>query len=705
MKKRIISIVLSLALILSVCGVGCIAASAADDTASIKVGGKTYTAKVGDLIQYEVLFRHTGDKLATAQIELPMSFTGLNGYTKPEVAAYTAKIAPATPNTAIVERFSEPNTFGLTGYVMNFADSKGCSFSTTKVVMRMIFTVKKAGTYTLASKVRHVRDINDKVVVDSNYNVKDTGFKFSERIVEAKIETPKLNVSTYTEGMRIAWDPVPGAKIYRVYLKSADGWTKLKDTTGTVYVDKKVVSGKSYTYTVRCLSQDASHAISDFDRDGETAVYYAAPSLRLNNGEDGVNISWNADPLAASYRVYYRGRNGWTKLEDTTGTSVYDPDVVDGVRYTYTIRSMDKNGNHLSWYYPDGFSILFLSAPTISLSNEANGVQISWNKVTGAVKYRVYYYGSRGWTRLADTTQTSFLDTDVTSSYHYTYTVRCINEEGNAFTSDYRAGKTIRYYAAPILKLSNAEDGVSIKWDAVAGASNYRVYYKGRNGWTRLADTAGTSILDTDVVSGTNYTYTIRAMDNNDNHLSWFYTDGFRIRFIRAPEFSVSNAADGVQISWNKVGGAEKYRVFRYGSNGWSRLADTAGTSYIDKNVSSDHRYTYTVRCINGDGTAYTSDFRSGRSTDYYAAPKMTLSNTSNGIYMKWNAIPGASKYRIYYMSSDGWTRLGDTTGTSYLDDYVLEGKAYTYTIRAMDNYDNHLSWYYTDGFTITWHR
>jgi len=58
-------------------------------------------------------------------------------------------------------------------------------------------------------------------------------------------------------------------------------------------------------------------------------------------------------------------------------------------------------------------------------------VDIRWNAVDGAENYRVYYYGSRGWTKMVDTASTSYLDKDVESGKNYTYTVRCINAAGN----------------------------------------------------------------------------------------------------------------------------------------------------------------------------------------------------------------------------------------------------------------------------------
>lgn len=79
-----------------------------------------------------------------------------------------------------------------------------------------------------------------------------------------------------------------------------------------------------------------------------------------------------------------------------------------------------------------------LATPKISKAESINGgVKISWGKVKGAVKYRVYYKGSKGWTRLADTTSTSYTDSKVSSGKTYTYTVRCINSSANKFTSGY----------------------------------------------------------------------------------------------------------------------------------------------------------------------------------------------------------------------------------------------------------------------------
>ena len=167
-----------------------------------------------------------------------------------------------------------------------------------------------------------------------------------------------------------------------------------------------------------------------------------------------------------------------------------------------------------------------LATPKISKAESVNGgVKISWGKVKGAEKYRVYYKGSKGWTRLADTTSTAYTDKAVSSGKNYTYTVRCINSSANKFTSGYNGkGKSIKYVAAP--KISKAEatyNSVKISWGKVNGAEKYRVYYKSHKGWTRMVDTTSTSYIDKDVSSGKTYTYTVRCINSSANK----FTSGY----------------------------------------------------------------------------------------------------------------------------------------------------------------------------------
>ena len=186
---------------------------------------------------------------------------------------------------------------------------------------------------------------------------------------------------------------------------------------------------------------------------GAVSSNLATPKItKAESVDGGVKISWNKSNGAEKYRVYYKGSKGWTRMVDTTSTSYIDKDVSSGKNYTYTVRCINSSATKFtSGYDSKGKSVKYISAPKISKTENVNGgVKISWNKSNGAEKYRVYYKGSKGWTRMVDTTSTSYIDKDVSSGKNYTYTVRCINSSATKFTSGYDSkGKSVKYISAP----------------------------------------------------------------------------------------------------------------------------------------------------------------------------------------------------------------------------------------------------------------
>ena len=267
------------------------------------------------------------------------------------------------------------------------------------------------------------------------------------------LATPKISkAESINGGVKISWSKVKGAEKYRVYYKGSKGWTRLADTTSTAYTDSKVSSGKTYTYTVRCINSSATKFTSGYDSKGKTVKYISAPKItKAESVNGGVKISWNKSNGAEKYRVYYKGSKGWTRLADTTSTSYTDSKVSSGKTYTYTVRCINSSATKFtSGYDSKGKSVKYISAPKITKAESVDGgVKISWNKSNGAEKYRVYYKGSKGWTRMVDTTSTSYIDKDVSSGKNYTYTVRCINSSATKFTSGYDSkGKSVKYISA-----------------------------------------------------------------------------------------------------------------------------------------------------------------------------------------------------------------------------------------------------------------
>ena len=514
------------------------------------------------------------------------------------------------------------------------------------------------------------------------------------------------DIRSTAEGVELSWNDC-GAVRYRVYRASGNsGWSRAGETNETTFLDKTAVSGTKYTYTVRCITDDGEDFLS-YHNSGKTINYVQTPSITsIDNTLTGAKVTWKLPAGVVKIRLYYKTASGWNRLCETSDTSYIHDNLADGSSYVYTVRGVDKNGDFVTDFNRDGWENTFIKAPKItSMTNTDKGVLIKWNKCPKAEKYRVYYYGSRGWTAMTDTAETSYLDTDVASGYHYTYTVRCVSNDGSRFMSYHNSGVKTQYIGLPtISSISNTLTGAKLTWKKPAGATGFRVYVRGNDGWNRLTETSDTSYEHKNLTGGKSYIYTIRCVDDDGEFVSDFNSDGWSNKFITAPVItSLTNTDKGVEIKWSKPAGAEKFRVYYYGSKGWTSMLDIADTSYLDTDVASGYRYTYTVRCVSADGKNFTSYHNSGKKIQYIGVPKITsLTNTETGTKISWSKPNGATRFRVYVRSNSGWNRLTETTSTSYVHDKLTNNTSYTYTVRCVDSNGEFVSDFNSDGWANT---
>lgn len=542
----------------------------------------------------------------------------------------------------------------------------------------------------------------------SSFN--NNGWKVTHKI----LSTPALSgFTSEANGLRLKWKAVDGAEKFIVYYKNSNGnWARVGVTSNTEFFDGKVEAGKSYVYTIRCADKEGDFT-SDYYRSGWKITYkgISTPSItELVSEPTGIRLKWDEVSGASKYRLYHKlSSGGWERIGEASGTEFLDEKVIAGSTYTYTIRCLNSSGYVSSGFSSTGWTKKFtgIATPKItSTSNEAGGVRIKWTPVENAYKYRVYYKNSTGsWVKMAETANSEYLDSAVTPGTSYIYTVRCVNSKGG-FISDFdRTGVNHTYIAATpeITGSENLTSGIRLRWNKISGVAGYRLFYYSQKGWTKLADVTGTSYTDKYVKSGTTYRYTVRCIDKNGNYVSGYNNAGFKATFISTPEISTASAAnDGIALSWNAVKGAYGYRVFRYGTNDWKRIGDTVNPGFTDTQVESGSSYRYTVRCIDKDGS-YISYFNStGTKATFVSTPQLTKLNcTNSGVSLVWDAIKGASSYRIFRKNGSSWDKLGDVNSTSFTDKTAQDGVTYTYTVRCMDKNKAYVSDFDHSGFTV----
>ena len=284
---------------------------------------------------------------------------------------------------------------------------------------------------------------------------------------------------------------------------------------------------------------------------------------------------------------------------------------------------------------------------------------------------------SGGWSQIKNVTGTSYTDTSAKAGTTYYYTVRArYGDTLSAYVTD----KSIRRLTRPSVSLTNGTSGVKISWGKVTGATSYNVYRRTTSGdWSQIKNVTGTSYTDTSAKAGTTYYYTVRARYGNT--LSAYVTDK-SIRRLTRPSVSLTNSTSGVKISWGKVTGATSYNVYRRTTSGdWSQIKNVTGTSYTDTSAKAGTTYYYTVRARYGNTlSAYVTD----KSIRRLTRPSVSLSKTSTGVKISWGKVSGASGYYVYRRTTSGsWTRIKNTTGTSFTDTGAKKGVTYYYTVKA----------------------
>ena len=518
---------------------------------------------------------------------------------------------------------------------------------------------------------------------------------------EPTINYPQISgFSNTSTGTKISWNSYSGAVKYRVYVFDGKSWSCVGESTTTNFTHNSLRDGVTYRYTVRAMDKN-NKFVGDYNKDGYSNTFFAPPVISsLQNVFGGVTVKWSKNSAIDSYRIYRKTKNtGWKQIGTSDSGSFTDTTAESGISYTYTLRALDAENNFVS-YCNGGKSVTYVKAPTINkIENTVTGSKISWGKCSGASKYRVYYLKNKSWKALGNTTATSFTHNKLKSETKYTYTVRCLDSKGN-FASGYDKNGTSNIFLNPpkISSLANINGGVEIKWNTLKYADGYRVYRKTKNtGWTRIGNTEDNTFKDTNVKSGTAYTYTVRCVDEDGNFASYF-NNGRSVTFVKTPTINkIENTATGSKISWGKCSGASKYRVYYLKNKSWKALGTTASTSYTHNKPVNGTTYTYTVRCLDSKGKFASGYDKNGTSNTFIAPPAISkVSKAGKGNLIKWKSVPKAAGYRLYRKTvNTSWSRLADVTeGTSYTDTSAKKGNVYSYTLRCLDKNGNLISSY-----------
>lgn len=488
------------------------------------------------------------------------------------------------------------------------------------------------------------------VAKDADYDATAAIDYTTGRLIQYQKFAFKSNASTF-DGIKLYWTAMTNATAYYLYrVDTSNGdYELIATTTAPSYYDTDVVNGVTYIYGVAVQYKNGKLVAADFDNGysvrysrpicdrvengvhkyyesdecvidiyasvynagakhyvcpicGAESAQYAIPQLApeapsikvLSNTSNGVYVKWNKVDGADLYAVYRRGVNeGWELLKILVGDSMYDKDVKTGEYYRYAVRAIRRTDYVKS---------------VVTASGSAKIV--SWNTIpANANAYYVYRKdnpSSNFWNTLA------YVSGANAKNGKLTYTDANPNPKATGYlvrgvmASNLGEGKYLRAVVTPkVLSATNNTTGILFKWNKIEGATAYRVYRKaaGESQWTYLKTTSNLFYPDYDVESGVSYTYAVRAVCGG--WYSDYVRSGYTILRLENPELIEAVAANGnISVSWAPVDGAKGYRVYRKSGNSTWTLVKTVSSprvdTFIDADVTTGVKYTYTVRAVNG---------------------------------------------------------------------------------------------------------
>lgn len=275
-----------------------------------------------------------------------------------------------------------------------------------------------------------------------------------------------------------------------------------------------------------------------------------------------------------------------------------------------------------------------------------------------------------------------------------------------------RFSNVITIESPETIRAALATGKIVVEWKEAVGAVEYQIQRKTLDGaWGSEYTTVSADRLYyndvLDLESGKTYMYRIRSV-NEDGVTSVYTSVTASCKYVAKPaDISAINGVGGIDISWTASAGADSYQIMRreLGSEEWSLLIERAATLttfYKDTSVENGKTYEYDVNAVFGG--FITDTYEEGQIVTYLPSPSVTsVSNIAEGIELKWASVENASYYIVYRKIVGVESDISEYTtvvSNSFVDSFVEAGRAYTYSIKAVNDYGE--SAFTKTGYTIT---
>lgn len=504
-----------------------------------------------------------------------------------------------------------------------------------------------------------------------------------------------------------SWSPVDGAQSYQLQVSERRGFLFLDiNESGITETSFKpsfqLDENERYYWRVRAIgSSGDDEELGPWSErwDFETGRLPGDPNLEApSHGEDDVALQpfldWDSASRADTYEVQLSLTSDFEVLSyvesGITETSLTVPVALDPeTRYYWRVRASNEigDGDYSNWRWfttveaaPDQVS---LASPDDGAINVATKPAFSWDATPGADSYTLEVATTADFSSIV-VQQSGIGGTNFTPSTalqngaEFHWRVRGSNGAGDGPNSSSRGFVTVAggpqqvVLVSPVDDVSDVEESPDLTWNAVNGASNYRVQV------STLSDFSGNLLHDT-VVSGTQFKagpldfqteHFWRVRASNAAAENWSSTRSFTTASGAPAQVALTFPEDGaieqplsVDLAWSSSSLAETYNVQVALDADFSVVAtEETGlteTGHTVESLSHSTEYHWRVQGVNGAGPGPWSEGRKFTTVVLQspAAPALTYPpDGSGGIsgspVFSWSQAEGADSYKLELSTS-----------------------------------------------------
>lgn len=239
-----------------------------------------------------------------------------------------------------------------------------------------------------------------------------------------------------------------------------------------------------------------------------------------------------------------------------------------------------------------------------------SSIKLSWKTDGNIDSYNIYRKSSGeaefGKVAEIEAGSTSYTDKGLKTGTTYSYRIKAV---ASGLESDFSATATATPTTAVPGSFKAARAGYSsikLTWSPVSGASGYRIYqYDSKTGTYKAKKyiegrTSGSFVIS-GLKTGTKYYFKIRSYRTVDGVKKYSDLSSSRYAVPSLSTPSIKKLTPGtkkVTVSWNKISGANGYKLYRATSRSGSYklVKTTSSTSFTDRSLKKGKKYYYKLK-------------------------------------------------------------------------------------------------------------